>query len=157
NRHSHRENRGKILAAFVSSAVALTGAAALLGSQPSSASSHREAPQLLADPQADNTDVYAFASPDHPNRVTIIGNWLAFEDPSGGPNFYPFADAAHYNINIDNNGDAKPDITYQWKFSTSYQNKNTFLYNTGQVTSLHDPDLNFRQTYTLTKITPRGS
>lgn len=152
----YRRTRGA-MAAFVSSALAFGGAAALLGAEPGIASSHREAPQILSDPQVDNTDVYAFMSEDRPNRVTLIGNWLPFEDPAGGPNFYPFADDARYNIKIDNDGDAKADITYRWKFSSSYQNPKTFLYNTGQVTSLDDPDLNFRQTYTLTKLTERGT
>lgn len=147
----------RTLAAFTASALAFGGTAAVLGAQPGAASSHREAPQLLADPQVDNTDTYAFVAPDRPNRVTIIGNWLPFETPAGGPNFYPFADDAHYNINIDNDGDAKADIVYQWKFDSHYRNPNTFLYNTGQVTSLNDPDLNFRQSYTLRKITPHGT
>jgi hypothetical protein len=155
-----RTTRGRaksITAAFAASALAFGGAAAVLGAQPGAASSHREAPQLLSDPQVDNTDVYAFVSPDRSNRVTIIGNWLPFETPAGGPNFYPFADDAHYNINIDNDGDAKPDIVYQWKFDSHYRNPNTFLYNTGQVTSLNDKNLNFRQTYTLRKITASGA
>jgi hypothetical protein len=151
-----RRTTRRTLAAFTASALAFGGAAAILGAEPGSASSHREAPQLLADPQVDNTDVYAFVSPDNAHRVTLIGNWLPFENPAGGPNFYPFADDAHYNINIDNDGDAKPDIVYQWKFDSSYRNPNTFLYNTGQVTSLTDKDLNFRQTYTLRKITAHG-
>jgi hypothetical protein len=151
----NRHTRGTI-AAFLSSVVAFGGAAAFLGAEPGTASSHREAPQLLSDPQVDNTDVYAFVSPDRPNRVNLIGNWLPFEEPAGGPNFYPFADDAHYNINIDNDGDAKPDIIYQWAFNSHRTNPKTFLYNTGQVTSLHDPDLSFRQTYTLRKFTERG-
>jgi Domain of unknown function (DUF4331) len=152
-----KRNTRRTLAAFTASALAFGGAAVVLGAQPGAASSHREAPQLLSDPQVDNTDVYAFVAPDHPSRVTIIGNWLPFETPAGGPNFYPFADDAHYNINIDNDGDARPDITYQWKFNSHYRNGKTFLYNTGQVTSLKDKDLNFRQTYTLRKITRRGT
>jgi hypothetical protein len=152
-----RARATSVTAAFAASALAFGGAAFVLGAQPGAASSHREAPQLLSDPQVDNTDVYAFVSPDRSNRVTIIGNWLPFETPAGGPNFYPFADDAHYNINIDNDGDAKPDIVYQWKFDSHYRNPNTFLYNTGQVTSLTDKDLNFRQTYTLRKITASGT
>jgi hypothetical protein len=151
-----RRRTPRTLAAFTASAVAFGGAAVVLGAEPGTASSHREAPQLLADPQVDNTDVYAFVAPDRPNRVTIIGNWLPFETPAGGPNFYPFADDAHYNINIDNDGDARADIVYQWKFDSHFRNPKTFLYNTGQVTSLTDADLNFRQTYTLRKITPHG-
>jgi hypothetical protein len=116
------------------------------------ASSHREAPLIAGAPQYDNTDVYAFVSPDKPDTTTLIANWIPFEDPAGGPNFYQFATDGLYDINIDNNGDAKPDITYRWVFSTSYQNTGTFLYNTGPVTSLTDPDLNVRQTYKLYKI-----
>ncbi len=143
--------RGAV-AAFASSAVAFGGAAALLGAEASTASSHREAPQILSDPQVDNTDVYAFVSPDNPDTVTLIGNWLPFEEPAGGPNFYPFADDAHYDINVDNNGDAQADITYRWTFKSSYVTEDTFLYNTGPVTSLQDDTLNFKQTYTLEKI-----
>src|SRR6187549_2050437 len=115
------------------------GAFAQLGPVASNASSHREAPLLLADPQVDNTDVYAFVSPDKAGTVTLVGNWIPFEDPAGGPNFYPFAtvDGARYVFNIDNNGDAKPDVIYRWMFQSSYQNTDTFLYNTGQVTGLN--------------------
>jgi hypothetical protein len=147
----NRRTRGAI-AAFASSALAFGGSIALLGADSSSASSHRESPQLIADPQVDNTDLYAFVPRDEPNRVTFVANWIPFEEPAGGPNFYPFANAARYTIKIDNNGDAKPDITYRWKFSSSYQTKKTFLYNTGPVTSLNDPNLNFRQTYSLEEI-----
>ncbi|WP_040391555.1 DUF4331 family protein, partial [Catelliglobosispora koreensis] len=109
------------------------------------ASSHREAPLIAGLPRLDNTDLYAFVSPDAPDTVTMIANWTPFEEPNGGPNFYPFADKAAHDINIDNDGDAKPDIVYRWEFESSYKNKNTFLYNTGSVTSLDDPDLNFTQ------------
>jgi hypothetical protein len=116
------------------------------------ASSHREAPLIAGEPRLDNTDLYAFVSPDAPDTVTMIANWTPFEEPNGGPNFYPFAVGAAHDINIDNDGDAKPDIIYRWEFSSSYKNQNTFLYNTGPVTSLDDPDLNFTQTYKLTRI-----
>ena len=84
----------------------------------SQASSHREAPLIAGDPRADNTDVYAFVTPDEPDTVTLIANWIPFEEPNGGPNFYPFADDARYNINIDNDGDALADLTYTWVFDT---------------------------------------
>ena len=109
------------------------------------------------DPVADNTDVYAFVSPDAPDTVTMIANWVPFEEPNGGPNFYPFGNDAAYDINIDNNGDAHPDITYRWTFTDNFRNRNTFLYNTGVVTTLDDPDLNFFQTYRLEVITAAGS
>ena len=115
-----------------------------------SASSHREAPLIAGDPRADNTDVYAFTSPDKTDSVTLISNWIPFEEPNGGPNFYPFADDTQYNINIDNNGDAVADLTYTWVFTTHYRDPNgTFLTNTGQVTSVNDTDLNQYQTYDL--------
>ena len=116
------------------------------------ASSHREAPLVSADPQIDTTDVYAFVSEDRPDTVTLIASWIPFEEPAGGPNFYAWGDGVHYDINIDNDYDAKPDVTYRWVFDSSYRNPNTFLYNTGPVTSLNDPDLNFRQTYDLIRI-----
>jgi len=116
------------------------------------ASSHREAPLISEDPVADNTDVYAFQSPDAPNKTTLVANWIPFEEPAGGPNFFKFGDDVLYQIHVDNNGDAVPDITYEWRFTTHVQNSNTFLYNTGPITSIDDPDFNIRQSYTLTKI-----
>ena len=116
------------------------------------ASSHREAPLVSADPQIDTTDVWAFVSEDRPDTVTLIASWIPFEEPAGGPNFYAWGDGVRYDLNIDNDHDAKPDVTYRWVFSNHYRNPNTFLYNTGPVTSLNDPDLNFRQTYDLLRI-----
>jgi hypothetical protein len=122
------------------------------------ASSHREAPLIAGDPRADNTDVYAFMSPDKPNMVTIVANWIPFEEPNGGPNFYPFATDARYNIKIDNNGDGDPDVTYSWTFQNHIRDDaNQFLYNTGVVRNLADPTLNFFQTYTLTETSPSGT
>jgi len=116
-----------------------------------SASSHREAPLIAGDPRADNTDVYAFVSPDDADTVTLIANWIPFEEPNGGPNFYPFADDTRYNIKIDSDGDALADLTYTWVFATTIRDADEqFLYNTGPVTSLDDPDLNYFQTYDLT-------
>ena len=114
------------------------------------ASSHREAPYTAGDPRADTTDVYAFTSPDAPDTVTLVMNSWPLQEPDGGPNFYRFADdGASYTINVDNDGDAVADMTARWVFSSSYRNPETFLYNTGPVTSLRDRDLNFRQTYDL--------
>src|SRR5213079_1086599 len=83
------------------------------------ASSHREAPLISADPLADNTDLYAFVSPATPDKVTIIANFIPLEAPYGGPNFYKFDDNVLYEIKIDNNGDAREDVTYQFQFKTS--------------------------------------
>ncbi|MEO5898915.1 MAG: DUF4331 family protein, partial [Ilumatobacteraceae bacterium] len=139
--------------AAAATGVALVGVAfAVQGGSPQvTASSHREAPLIAGDPRADNTDVYAFTSPDDASSVTLISNWIPFEEPSGGPNFYTWADDTKYNIKIDNNGDAVPDLTYTWIFSTVVRDgSRDFLSNLGPVTSLNDPDLNVYQTYDLT-------
>ena len=135
------------------------------GPGPAGASSHREAPTIAGDPRADNTDVYAFVSPDDPSKVTIISNWIPFEEPNGGPNFYDWADSSNsggattkYNIKIDSNGDALPDLTYSWVFTNHVRDANNqFLYNTGVISSLTDPDLNVFQTYTLTVTDALGA
>ena len=135
------------------SGVALLGGIAAVEGGPLNvgASSHREAPLIAGDPRADNTDVYAFVSPDAPDTVTLISNWIPFEEPNGGPNFYTWADDTRYTIKIDNDGDALADLTYVWVFDTVIRNGDgQFLYNTGPVTSLTDPDLNIYQTYDLT-------
>ncbi|MGH3326340.1 MAG: DUF4331 domain-containing protein [Streptomycetales bacterium] len=145
------------VAAFAASGLAFSGSVALLGAGTSNASSHREAPLILNDPQADNTDLYTFVSPNKPDTVTMIANWVPFEEPAGGPNFYPFSDSARYNIKIDNDGDAEPDITYRWVFQTQDDRGiDTFLYNNGPVTSLDDKNLLFKQTYTLKAVTGSG-
>ena len=123
-----------------------------LALMPGQASSHREAPLTAQDPMADNTDVYAFVSPDAPDTVTLVANFIPFQNPNGGPNFYQFDPNVVYEIHVDNNGDAVEDITFQWRFTTEVRNPATFLYNTGQVTTLDDPDLNVRQFYRLTRI-----
>ncbi|MDG4821387.1 DUF4331 domain-containing protein [Asanoa sp. WMMD1127] len=135
----------------VLAALAVTGIAlATLGPQSSVASSHREAPLIASDPAADNTDLYAFVSPERPDYVTLIANWIPFEEPNGGPNFYPFATDAAYNINVDNDGDARADAVFRYTFrSIDKRRGSTFLYNNGPVDSFDDPNLLFKQTYTL--------
>ncbi len=115
------------------------------------ASSHREAPLITEDPVADLTDVYAFVSPEDTSMVTLVMNVNPFEEPAGGPNFHKFGDDVRYRFNIDVNGDAKEDFKYDFRFSTKVKNPATFLYNTGQVTSLDDADLNVIQTYSVTE------
>jgi len=130
-------------------------AGALGASAPAArASSHREAPLIGNDPQADNTDLYAFRSPDSPDMVTIVANYIPLVEPNSGPNFTSFGDDVRYEINIDNDGDAKPDISYRFMFKTNRQNPNTFLYITGPVTSPTDPDFNLQQSYTVEKVLP---
>jgi Domain of unknown function (DUF4331) len=119
-------------------------------------SSHREAPEISKDPVADSTDLYAFVSPDVPDMVTLIANYIPLEHPDGGPNFYEFGDDVVYAINIDNNGDGRPEIVYEFRFSTVNTNPNTFLYNTGPITSLTSPNWNRRQTYTLSRWDGEG-
>ncbi|MGW1540306.1 DUF4331 domain-containing protein [Streptomyces sp. NPDC002309] len=113
------------------------------------ASSHREAPLISGTPQYDNTDVYAFVSPDKPDTTTIIANWNPFEEPAGGPNFFTFADDAQYDLHIDNNGDGQGELLFRYTFRTHVKNKKTFLYNTGPVETLDDKDLNVTQTYDI--------
>jgi Domain of unknown function (DUF4331) len=92
--------------------------AATLGPGNGTASSHREAPLIAEDPSADLTDLYAFRSPDKPNTVTILANVIPGEDPAAGPNWYTFSPNARYNLKIDTNGDALPNVTYRFKFHT---------------------------------------
>jgi hypothetical protein len=129
-------------------AVGLAG----LGPMAATASSHREAPLISGTPQYDTTDLYAFRSPEAQKTVTLVANWLPFEEPAGGPNFYSFATDAQYDIHVDNNADAKPDVTFRWTFKDHYVTKDTFLAATGPVTSLADKDLNYYQTYKLVRI-----
>lgn len=131
-------------------AVTAVLAGAVAGAGPANASSHREAPLIAMDPAADNTDLYAFVSPERPGYVTFIANWMPFSEPDGGPNFYPFATDARYYINIDNDGDGVADARFRWTFqNVDNRGNSTFLYNNGPVTSLDDENLLFRQTYTL--------
>jgi Domain of unknown function (DUF4331) len=115
-------------------------------------SSHREAPEISKDPVADNTDTYAFVSPDNPDTVTLITNYLPAEVPAGGPNFFEFGNDILYAINIDNDGDGLTDIAYEFNFESTITNPATFLYNTGPIGSLTDSTWNLRQSYTVKRI-----
>lgn len=152
NTVSRKTKRLGTTAIAVGLSVLAAGGPAMLGSTAGNASSHREAPLSAAEPQTDATDLYAFVSPDDPSKVTLISNWMPFQVPAGGPNFYPWAPGVRYDVNIDSNGDAKADTIYRWVFKSHYRNQQTFLYNTGVVEHLDDPDLNFYQTYDLTKL-----
>jgi hypothetical protein len=112
-------------------------------------SSHREAPEISKDPVADSTDVYAFVSPDKSDTVTLIANYIPLESPAGGPNFYEFGDDVLYEIHIDNNGDGRADISYQFRFQTTVRDPDTFLYNVGPIESLSSPNWNRVQTYSV--------
>jgi hypothetical protein len=141
--------------------LALAALAAVLvrGSGPDDApaSSHREAPTISEDPVADNTDVYAFVSPDRPDTVTIVANYIPLEEPAGGPNFNAFGDDVLYELKVDSTGDGREDVSYQFDFRTETRNGNTFLYNTGPIDTLTDPDWNRPQYYTVTRVQKRKS
>ena len=126
---------------FAMCGVALAAAVLVLrGPAPEAgkASSHREAPLIAEDPSADTTDLYAFRSPDAPDALTVIANWIPAEDPAAGPNWYRFSERARYLIKIDRNGDAKPDVTYRLRFTN--REDSLFLGNTVQD-------------YTVTRVT----
>jgi len=114
-------------------------------------SSHREAPGISKDPVADSTDVYAFVSPDRPDYVTLIANYVPLQGPAGGPNFYEFGDDVVYQIHIDNNGDGTADVIYQFRFDYNVADLDTFLYNTGPIESLDSKNWNRRETYSVVR------
>ncbi len=116
------------------------------------ASSHREAPGIMADPAADNTDTYVFVSPDNPDNLVFVGCWWPIEDPAGGPNFFHFDPEAEYVFHVDNDGDAREEITFIFRFDTEIQDGNTFLYAKNTIDSLDDPDWNFRQSYDVLRV-----
>src|SRR6476659_7012292 len=118
-------------------------------------SSHREAPGISKDPVADNTDLYAFVSPDRAGTVTLIANYIPLQGPAGGPNFYEFGDDVAYDITIDNDGDNDVDVRFRFHFKTHVKNTKTFLYNTGPIGSLDDPNWNRTQFYTVTRMDGR--
>jgi hypothetical protein len=119
-------------------------------------SSHREAPEISKDPVADSTDLYAFRSPDKPDTVTLIANYIPLQAPAGGPNFYEFGDDVLYEIHIDNNGDSRADISFQFRFTTQVVTPETFLYNTGPIQSLGSPNWNRRQSYSVSVASGSG-
>jgi hypothetical protein len=121
--------------------------------QTASASSHREAPAIAEDQYADNTDVYTFISPTNPDNLVMVANYVPLLLPMSGPNFYRFSDNVRYEIIIDTNGDAEYDALYHWEFYTTTGNGETFLYNTGPITSINDSALNVKQFYNLYKAT----
>jgi hypothetical protein len=145
-------SRKRVIAGVIAVALVASMAVLALGPRGSSASSHREAPFISTDPTADGTDLYAFVSPDDPDTVTFIANYNPLQEPAGGPNFHGFGDDVRYQIQVDNDGDAKSDVRYVFDFATKVGNGDTFLYNTFPVDSATDPDLNVKQTYSVVRI-----
>ena len=137
------------------------GFATLLVAMPAAhASSHREAPYITGSPKLDGTDLYMFRSYEtgRENFVTILANYMPFQDPQGGPNFHMFSPEGLYEIHIDNNGDAVEDITFQFRFSnTSKATALTVggkavkipLINSGVISGVNPATLNVRETYTI--------
>jgi hypothetical protein len=114
------------------------------------ASSHREAPLISNDPQADNTDLYAFRSPDDPNTITIIANYIPFQLPEGGPNYYTFGPNIRYEIHIKNQtATTGDDITYRFTFNQINQDNTTFF-------NIRLGQQNLKTTYTCEKSTDGG-
>ena len=118
---------------------------------PSFASSHREAPLIADDPLADNTDVYAFRSPSDPNKVILIANYIPFQLPQGGPNYYSFGENIRYEIHVDNNT-ATPgdDITYRFTFRKVNEDPTTFF-------NIRLGKQNLKTTYTLERSVNGGA
>src|SRR5687767_688698 len=114
------------------------------------ASSHREAPLISMDPLADNTDLYAFVSPDNPGTITIIAAYVPMQLSQGGPNYYGFGENIRYEIHIDNNiATAGDDIIYRFTFHKIHQDPTTFFYiRLGQQ--------NHKTTYTMEKSVDGG-
>jgi hypothetical protein len=132
------------VAALAAGTLAATG---VLGS------SHREAPRIMLDPSADNTDVYAFTPANAPGNVTVVANWIPMEEPAGGPYFGKLDPKARYYVRIDNTGDGRQDVAYRWRFRNRFRNPDSFLYAAPEVSSATDPELNFLQTYDLHRLT----
>ncbi len=114
------------------------------------ASSHREAPLISNDPLADNTDLYAFKSPDDPNSITIIANYIPFESPEGGPNYFNFGPNVRYEIHVKNQaGTPGDDITYRFTFSSTNEDPTTFF-------NIRLGKQNLKTTYKCEKSTDGG-
>ena len=145
------------LRALAAVTVAAAAAAAVTVPMLATGSSHREAPKITQDPTADNTDVYAFVAPDAPDSATLVANYVPFEEPAGGPNFFGFSDQVRYQVKVDNTGDGKEDVAYVFRFRTRIVYPDTFLYATGPVSYDAASDtyknLNIVQTYTVQKVT----
>lgn len=145
---------------FPLEATLLTASLVSLLAAPTFASSHREGPFITGMPKVDGTDFYMFRSYESGRQdyVTMVANYIPFEDPQGGPNFYQFDPNALYEIHVDNNGDAKEDLTFQFRFKNT--SKRTVLpvgdkqvaiplINSGPINGVNPATLNVRETYTV--------
>ena len=150
--------RARLGAAFVifMAAVILLAGALVTQKQDAAASSHREAPLISQDAYADNTDTYVFVSPTNPDNVVLVGSWIPFEGPEGGPNYWEWGNGVLYDIHVDNDGDAVADFTYTLSSSTQVQNPLTFLYNVGPI-GADGSNWNRQQRFSITETTEQGS
>ncbi|MBW3659037.1 MAG: DUF4331 domain-containing protein, partial [Actinobacteria bacterium] len=126
-------------------AIGLAGALTATTLTVSDASSHREAPLITNDPVADNTDLYAFVDPNDTSKVNLISNFIPFQEPGGGPNYFSFGEDVLYAIHVDNDGDAVEDIRYEFRFEREVLNPDEYLYATGPITELNDENYNNRE------------
>ena len=137
--------------------------AALCATGGALASSHREAPFITGLPKVDGTDLYMFRSYESGRQdfVTVLANYMPFQDPQGGPNFHMFDPHALYEIHIDNNGDGVEDLTFQFRFDNGSKDaalvvggKSTKipLINSGPISGINPPTLNVRETYTMNLV-----
>ncbi|MBA3745897.1 MAG: DUF4331 domain-containing protein [Solirubrobacterales bacterium] len=124
--------------------------AALLVVALSSGSSHREAPNIMLDPSADNTDTYAFTANDAPGKLTVVANWIPGGNPANGPNFFRFDDRARYYISIDNSGDGRADIRYRYTFKTKVS-ETSYRHSLPGVRSFEDPRFQQPQRYSIVR------
>lgn len=147
----------------VAKGIAALGLVTCLTGLPAMASSHSEAPLTSMDRYADGTDIYAFRSTEagRSGFVTLIANFIPFQDPSGGPQFFRFDDSVLYTINVDNTGDGLPEVSYEFRFATQIRRGTTVLgmstlNQNGTISSVNDPDYNMPQFYSVTLVRSTG-
>jgi hypothetical protein len=147
---SYRLTYGTVLASLLASVFSL----------PAQASSHREAPFLTGEPRTDGTDLYMFRSYEEGREdyTTVIANYIPFQDPFGGPNYFPFDEDSLYEIHFDKNGDANEELTFQFNFDNTaqpsmipvgdQQTRNPQL-TSGPIEGRDSPNLQLRQSFTV--------
>lgn len=156
--YSHSTWRRMGIALSITLTPLMLFAAVLLAYQANvQASSHREAPLISKDAFADNTDTYVFISPENQDNIVFIGSWIPFEGPEGGPNYFEWDPTTLYDLYVDNDGDARADITYTLSSRVAVPNGLTFLYNIGPINTLDDADWNRRQYITVTEQLEDGT
>jgi hypothetical protein len=145
------------------SVLALAGATLIAVPPGARASSHREAPLITTMPKTDGTDFYMFRSyePGRDGFITMVANYQPLEDPFAGPNYFTMDDQAVYDINIDNDADARPELTFRFKFTNTVKkltvpvggvNVQVPLANIGPISVGNSANLNVVETYTVEEI-----